>query len=53
MKCQACGESFKRAMLLALLIDAGAKTSDPNYCPDTEDNQHQWIEADAAKEARG
>ena len=45
MKCEACDQSLKRAMILALLVDFGAKTSPgPNYCPATDDHEHKWIE---------
>jgi len=45
MKCSACGLDFKRAALLALAIAFGAKTSDPNYCNETENNEHDWKES--------
>jgi hypothetical protein len=43
-KCEACGADLKRAMLFALMIDAGAQTKDPNECPSTDDHEHRWIE---------
>lgn len=45
MRCKACGMSFQRAAMLAMLIDLGCQTSDPNYCHETEDHEHDWVEA--------
>lgn len=45
MQCSSCGIEFKQAILLALLVDAGAKTSpSPNYCAYTNDHEHTWQE---------
>ena len=41
-KCRACGETLYRAMLIAMLIAAGAQTQDPNYCPATQFHEHEW-----------
>lgn len=57
MRCAACGMSFRRAALLAMLADTGAQVSpNPNYCHDTEDHEHDWkpeptLVADRSKES--
>jgi len=48
LQCKSCGKSFKRALFAAVLINLGCRTSDPNYCPSTEDHEHDW--QDVAKE---
>lgn len=48
LKCKHCGESFKRSLFYALMIDfAGAKTHDPSLCPDG--SFHEFEEEDAKK----
>lgn len=43
MSCAECGETLARTLVLALLVDAGAKTRDPNYCFKSKDNEHVWV----------
>ena len=40
-KCIKCNVSLRQQMLLALMIDAGAKTSDPSKCPEGGDHDFQ------------
>lgn len=41
--CANCGQSWWRAALTAMIIDAGARsTMDPNYCPESDDHEHRW-----------
>lgn len=49
--CEACGADLRRAMVLALMIEAGARTRDPNECPETEDHEHRWVKNAAARAA--
>lgn len=46
MKCKHCDETLRRAMLKALLIDMGCKTSDPLCCRWGEQvgEEHEWVE---------
>ena len=44
MKCSKCGVTLRRQMLLAMLIDAGAKTRDPCLCP--EGGDHDFCDKD-------
>ena len=55
MTCKACGETFRRAAILALLIDAGARGPDPNYCSAAEDHEHNWSDkaSEEIKEVQG
>ena len=39
MKCKKCGVTLRRQALLAMAIDAGAKTLDPALCPKGGDHQ--------------
>uniref|UniRef100_A0A6M3JAJ3 Uncharacterized protein n=1 Tax=viral metagenome TaxID=1070528 RepID=A0A6M3JAJ3_9ZZZZ len=39
--CTKCGVSLRRQILFALMIDCGAKTSDPSECPQGGDHDFQ------------
>lgn len=42
--CKACGQSFQRAAIFALLEDLGCSVlPGANYCPKTEDHEHIWV----------
>ena len=45
-KCTKCGALLRRALLLAIAIEFGAKTRDPNLC--TDDGEHDWQPIDNA-----
>jgi|OpeIllAssembly_1097287.scaffolds.fasta_scaffold00035_25 hypothetical protein len=41
-ECSKCGETLKRAFLLAMLLDAGARSNlDPLRCP--RGGEHDWF----------
>ena len=48
--CKHCGASFMRQALLALLIDFGARGSDPTYCPYGPDNEHEFVSEEKLKD---
>lgn len=51
IKCQRCGETLRRAILLALLEDAGAKVYPPSTaCPGSENGQHEWSGDESLRE---
>jgi len=39
--CVKCGVTLRRQLLLALMIDAGAKTRDPTLCPEGGEHDFQ------------
>ena len=38
-QCLKCGQSLRRMMLTAMIIDAGGKTRDPSKCHDGNDHE--------------
>ena len=44
--CRHCGVSFKRQALFAMLIDLGARGSNPVYCHKSPDEKHEFINED-------
>lgn len=44
-KCVKCGVTLRRQMLLAMMIDAGARTNDPCECPSGGDHDFQSTKA--------
>ena len=47
-RCANCGESLRRALLSALLSDAGAQLSwDPVHCPDGQ--EHNFVSQETQK----
>lgn len=40
--CTKCGMGFRRSLLLALMIEAGAQTCDPSECPGNNGGDHDF-----------
>lgn len=49
-KCTKCGVTLRRQFLMAMMIDAGAKTLNPCICP--EGGDHDFAEVDAKAQSK-
>jgi hypothetical protein len=52
--CKACGADFGGAFALAALATFGGASvyPDPNYCPNTDTNEHEWVWVEEEKKAQ-
>ena len=51
-RCNGCGNTIKRLMLMAMLSDAGARCSpSPTYCPGTKNHEHDFTVNEATRNA--
>lgn len=47
-KCKKCGTTLRRQLLMAMMVDAGAQTSNPSEC--SEGGDHDFNECDLLDE---